>query len=305
MMRTVVFAHYDNNGIVHDYVITYLRYLKEIADNIIFIADNEAQQAEKDKIKDLVCHYEFSHHGEYDFGSYKRGFQYALKSGLLDQTDELVLCNDSCFCVDTLTPVFKKMESVNCDFYAITDSKMITYHLQSYFLVFKKAVFKSNVFKNFLDKVVEHASAKDVINNYELKLTFVLEENGFVANSFIRVSNNVNPTVYPIRLLETKDPLIKRKVFTTLKACEESPRKLLMILMKNYRQSYNDICKYFKIKCFYLFPLFLPRDYAALRRFLFQKKIPNNGRLVIKICHVPITNKISRFIVDLIKRKGV
>ena len=37
MTRLVIFASYDKSGIVHDYVITYLNRLKQVADKIIFI----------------------------------------------------------------------------------------------------------------------------------------------------------------------------------------------------------------------------------------------------------------------------
>mgnify|MGYP003597746305 FL=1 len=47
---------------------TYLKYLKEVSDNIIFVADNEPNVKELSKIYPLVSHIESYHHGEYDFG---------------------------------------------------------------------------------------------------------------------------------------------------------------------------------------------------------------------------------------------
>lgn len=45
--RIVVFAAFDKDGIVHNYVLTYLKKLKAVADKIIFIADNEASETER------------------------------------------------------------------------------------------------------------------------------------------------------------------------------------------------------------------------------------------------------------------
>lgn len=50
MSRIAVFASYDKDGIVHDYILGYLRYLKEVADKIIFIADNYADKQEQNKL---------------------------------------------------------------------------------------------------------------------------------------------------------------------------------------------------------------------------------------------------------------
>ena len=67
MKRIVVFASYDKNGVIHDYILQYLKYLKEVADKIIFIADNYANAQEQQKLNGLVDYAEFVHHGEYDF----------------------------------------------------------------------------------------------------------------------------------------------------------------------------------------------------------------------------------------------
>ena len=66
--RIVVFAAFDKGGIVHNYVLTYLKKLKAVADKIIFIADNEASETERQKLNGLADIAVFKPHGEYDFG---------------------------------------------------------------------------------------------------------------------------------------------------------------------------------------------------------------------------------------------
>ena len=68
-MRIVIFAAYDKLGIVREDVLTYLHYLKEIADRIIFISDNTASKGEEKKLHKLVDYAQFQPHGEHDFGS--------------------------------------------------------------------------------------------------------------------------------------------------------------------------------------------------------------------------------------------
>jgi len=291
MTRTVIFAFYDKSGIIHDYVLNYLRHLKEVAENIIFIADNRASKTEQDKLQGLVEYAEFNQHGEYDFGSYKRGFQYALNSGILKHTDELIFANDSCFCIDSFVPIFKKMAQSNCDFWGITESKAPVHHLQSYFLVFKKPVFTSPAFTDFVNGITKQASVKDVIKNYELKLTALLEENGFKPDAFIRASDEHDPTSQMLKLLNTGDVLIKRKIFTKKELSKNSPRAILKKIKTEHLQAYNDILNYYKKTFFPLFPLIMPVDIEKIKHFLFQKKITNSGKLCIKICKIPVYRK--------------
>jgi lipopolysaccharide biosynthesis protein len=56
MRRTVVFASYSKQGIIADYILYYLRCLHEVADRIIFIADNEVRAPEQEKLEGIVIH---------------------------------------------------------------------------------------------------------------------------------------------------------------------------------------------------------------------------------------------------------
>lgn len=288
MTGLVIFASYDKSGIVHDYVITYLNRLKQVADKIIFIADNEATETEKQKLNGLVDYAEFSPHGEYDFGSYKRGFIYAEQHGWLNQADELILCNDSCFCVSSLEPVFATMSKKTCDFWGMTKSHEIQDHLQSYFLVFKKNVFTHTEFVSWIKSVTKQINVDNVIKFYELPLAHFFENLGFVSEAFIKSREKSNPTTKPITLLKQNMPLIKKKVFSLRDACEEPVNLLLVKLKQKHYSSYKDICRYYKTIFSCLFPMLLPYSFDKLKRFLFQKKITKSKSTIIKICKIPV-----------------
>ena len=70
-----VFAAYSADGTVSDYVIDYLRALKEIAPNIVYVTDNPIPESEIAKLRPYVNHLIARRHGEYDWGSYKRGLR--------------------------------------------------------------------------------------------------------------------------------------------------------------------------------------------------------------------------------------
>lgn len=78
-----VFAAYSADGTVSDYVIDYLRALKEIAPNIVYVTDNPIPESEIAKLRPYVNHLIARRHGEYDWGSYKRGFAWLKRQKAL------------------------------------------------------------------------------------------------------------------------------------------------------------------------------------------------------------------------------
>ena len=150
MKRAVVFAHYDKDSIIDDYVIYYLKELKKISDTIVFVSCCNLADKEIEKLNGIASHVITQIHDEYDFGSYKRGFLYLQDK--LNEFDELIFANDSCYGpLYPLEKVFSKMENENSDFWGITKNnfgykKNLKHffvkrpHIQSYFIVFNKNV---------------------------------------------------------------------------------------------------------------------------------------------------------------------
>ncbi len=223
MTRTVIFASYSKSGTIADYVLYYLQGLKTLAETIVFIADNEVLPGEEEKLRDLVTHCECKRHGGYDFGSYRRGYEWLESIGLLDKTEEIILCNDSCYGpVTPFVPIFEEMDSRSCDFWGISESHQIKTHLQSYFLVFKKQVFASEPFRKFISSLTHQENYNDYIAKYELCLTEYLCEAGFSFSAYLSYSKYayldpekpVDPTIYPLSIVKIGMPFIKRKVLT-------------------------------------------------------------------------------------------
>ena len=50
MNRLCVFAHYDRDGLIEDYVLYYLQALKEVCYDIIFVSDCDIQATELEKL---------------------------------------------------------------------------------------------------------------------------------------------------------------------------------------------------------------------------------------------------------------
>lgn len=225
--RVAVFAVYSSNAVVSETTLHYLRGLKKVVDNIVLVADNPVIPSEVEKLRDLVCRCEFKRHGEYDFGSYKRGWRYVMKNAELAKTDELVFCNDSCFGpVTDFAPVFSEMDARGVDFWGMCDNEQIEHHIQSYFLCFSKAVFSSGVFGEFMESIRMCPNVNKVVMQYEVPFTSTLEAAGFRGEAFIGYGEGVLrgrerfgacPVHYPVTLLELGMPLVKVKAFKWVK----------------------------------------------------------------------------------------
>ncbi len=192
-----VFAHYDKDNIIDDYVLYYLKGLKEISKNIIFVSDCDLPENEVKKLDDLCFHVIAKKHGESnDFGSYKRGLFCAKELGILDNFDDLILANDSCYGpLSPFTPIFTCMEYRICDFWGMTQNKdNYPEHIQSYFVVFNKKILQNNKFFDFFNNIKKEASKTKIIKNYEIGLTQFLTREGYKKISFIEKIYNNNPT---------------------------------------------------------------------------------------------------------------
>ena len=230
-----VFAHYDKHNIVDDYVLYYLENLKLIADKIIFVSDNNLPEIEQNKLQ-ILCHKIIAkNHGEYDFGSYKRGLEEVYKYS--SEYDAIIIANDSCYGpLKPLVNVFQPMEYSDCDFWGLTvNQEQYLPHLQSYFLVFNKKIINSEIFRNFFRKVKREDNKDNIIENYEIVLTPNFIDVGFKMDSFIKKIFERNPTLYDklfFFLMKNDFPFFK------VSSIADQP-KIKNALFKNYLKN-ND-----------------------------------------------------------------
>lgn len=292
--RLVIYAAYDADGFVDKADIYYIRALQEIADNIIYIADNELIAGEAEKISKEVNYIKAEKHGEYDFGSYKRGFMYAKEYGLLEDIDELILCNDSCYApVHSFKPIFAKMQKEQIDFWGITENIEISRHIQSYFMVFRPQVFKAKVFENFLASVKPQKQVRDVIENYEIGLSQSLIKANFICKAYIPYPKRYplarkkgkNLTACPIWMINQGSPIVKKKSFQERLSNREGYFKLRSMI-KSINPSLAEIIS---IKS--IWRTILRDNKERIKRFFYQKKSDSYGKTIIKICKLPIYSK--------------
>lgn len=265
--NAAVFAAYSKDGTVPDYVVSYLKKLKEAAPNIVYVTDNEIKKSEVKKLKPYIVHLEARRHGEYDWGSYKRGVNWLKENGWSGkektrdgQEPRLILANDSTLAVaQSFKPILAAAEKSGADFYGISANSDGTYHLQSYFLIFNKKVYDDADFLAYLNAVKAEKDGLSVAYRYEVPLTAFLESKGYKSATYLPYDklsylplNDKN--CYPLTLLSSfQAPFLKMRTFTERLNVQEPRRLVFAWLKKNAPLAYNDLVKHLKhIKSPYL-----------------------------------------------------
>ena len=219
--RTAVFAGYSGDGRIPETDLEYLRGLREVCDNVVYVSNNPVFPDEADKLDGLVRAALFECHGEYDFGSYKRGWLLAKEAGLLAPSvcDEVVIANNSCYGpVFPFSRTFAAMSSRSCDFWGLSACRVLGRdHLQSFFLVFRRRILDGPELDSFLRSVTRQPSRGYIVMRYEFEITKRLADAGYSFDSLVPVSFHADKGVVPSRMPVTTMerygfPILKAKV---------------------------------------------------------------------------------------------
>lgn len=167
-----VYLHFDRRGVVHDYVLAQLRELAATGFRVTFVsnapqfpADNIARLAPL--CRQIVWRRNVGH----DFGGYKDGIRAV---GDLGRLDRLLLMNDSVY--GPFRPLAEVLAAVpaDADVWGITDSFEFWYHVQSYFLLFRKGALAVPAFDAFWRRLPYVNRRKWIVRYGEVRLTQLL-----------------------------------------------------------------------------------------------------------------------------------
>ena len=154
MKRLFLFASYDKFKRVDATLTYYLNSLAKLGD-IVFVSDTDLPKDELTKITEIpnVLYASAVRHGEYDFGSYKRGYIWARDNKLLKKYDWVYLVNDSVLGpFANLESSIDKMESSGADLTGMV-SAGTPRHVHSYFVGLSRQVGQSDFFDTFICNV--------------------------------------------------------------------------------------------------------------------------------------------------------
>ncbi len=172
--------HFDRHGIIHDYVHEQLRALVAAGFRITFVSNApKFSEGTAREVASFCRQILWRRNVGYDFGAYKDGIK---AIGNLDRVDRLVLMNDSVYGpFYPLKPLLEAVDPSKTDFWGITDSWEIAFHIQSYFLLFFPRALQSKQFREFWQRFPYVNRKNWVIERGEVALSQLLVQHKFRA----------------------------------------------------------------------------------------------------------------------------
>ncbi len=215
--RLFIFAGYDKDCIVDETLLHYLRSLSDLGD-IIFVMDNNLPDTEIAKVKSIknILSVTATKHNEYDFGSYKRGFQYAVENKKLKKYDWIYFVNDSVYGpLFDLKDILGNIESRNADLIGITDYTALRtpIHVQSWFVGISQRVANEQFLADFMNSVRHEDSKLMIISKYEVKLSQLILSHGYKMATFISGQDGaISHEMYefPLNMIKRGVPFVKK-----------------------------------------------------------------------------------------------
>lgn len=212
--RLFLFAAYDKDGVIDSALVYYLSVLSRYGD-IVFCMDNKFNKREIKKLRMRPLSVFITRHKEYDFGSYKRAFQYARDKDILQNYDHLYLVNDSVFGpMFSIKNTLKQIEKIQTSAAGLVISKHKTHEfMESWFIRLNKKIFLSPWFDEFMSSVKKEPDKSSITIKYEHGLTNLIKEN---LCSFDGVYKCRGRFTYnrPKKLFKMGCPFFKRTSFT-------------------------------------------------------------------------------------------
>ena len=232
MKRICLFAGYNYNNLLSQYVVDYIKELSKYAD-IYYLADGTISSSELKKLSPYARGVFNENHHRYDFGSYALLAAKYVGWKKIFQYDELILANDSCICVNSFAPVFSKMDAINTDAWGLlaTDEanidccytfkdyinikqKSSIFCIGSYFFAVRKSCF--NDFKKFLTVPAKNMSRSMICDRYEFAFINFMQKNhkkiSIYEDTVYRYSTSYMNEAF--MLVHHGFPLLKVRIFT-------------------------------------------------------------------------------------------
>ena len=209
MRRICLFAGFDKENKIQDYVVYLIKELSKISD-VYYMGNGAFPPDELFKIAPYTQMFYTKSHQMRDFGSWLYLIE-RLGWDKLAQYDELILCNDSIYGpITDLQDIFVQMERKGYDFWSITSDYEYNFHLHRYFMVFNNDVIKNEKFRNFWKSITYYYNVK----NCEYELTPLLLNEGFIGNSYVRNFHKKNILQSPREMVQNFSiPFVKVKNF--------------------------------------------------------------------------------------------
>ncbi|GJE16948.1 rhamnan synthesis F family protein [Methylobacterium marchantiae] len=175
-----LFAHFDQDDLVADYVIYYLEALRATGFEIVVISTSRLSEKDISRLRSVSHDVILRENRGHDFASWGLGIErYAGQV-----SGQLMIANDSVYGpIGDLNHALARLTSVSADFYGMIESPEIAPHLQSWLIIFEPAVYNSSAFRAVFAQEFQEMAKVDIIQKGEIDLSQSLIASGFSMRS--------------------------------------------------------------------------------------------------------------------------
>ena len=222
MKKLALYVHHNPKGEVEDYIICCLKGLKEVVSEILFIVNGNILPQARTAVEQMGIKILVRENEGFDWWAWKAGIEYYGYKKIA-QYDELLLTNNTYYGpVYPFSEMWSEMDKRDCDFWGITmhpQTNKFLSHIQSYWIVFRKSVLSSKIFKQYWQQLTNHQNYQQMVKKGEEGLTAYFKNNGFKSDTYINFKKygdllKDNPIMLTDKMvLEDRCPVIKRKYF--------------------------------------------------------------------------------------------
>jgi lipopolysaccharide biosynthesis protein len=229
MRRLAIFAHYDERADVKRYVLHHLSELGKVCDSVWFVSMAGLSGGALEKVRPFCARAWVCDNRGFDFTMWRDAI--ARIDPL--EWDEIVLTNSSVFGpVWPLEEHFARMSRNDCDFWGMTENIELGWHLQSYFLVFRRKLIDAPAFRAFWQGVLPFRDKDQVIRSYEVGLSQYFVDEGFRAAAFAPLASLPKRPLlhrlfrsrfYQPMIVQPLDVLARRVPYVKLQLLRDNP----------------------------------------------------------------------------------
>lgn len=224
--RLGIFAYFDADGIVDDYVPYLVAEVGKHCAHQVFVVNGILTKESEARVQATGVQLLYRENHGFDITAYREG----LLSQDLDGYDEILFYNQTIFGpVCPLDSMFDDMNSRDVDFWGLSrhkgaksvpwnDYKDFPPHIQSYFFAVRSSMFTDERFMGYWTDLPKIETYWDAVCKHEVRFTEHFAKMGFRWQAYLdtrkdEISNDYPLMGKPAEMLEQGSPFVKRKVF--------------------------------------------------------------------------------------------
>lgn len=184
--KLCLISHFSKNNKIDSYVVYMIKKMFEEEYDIVLVSTSKKLGlTEISKIKRYLKSIIVKNNRGYDFISWKTALS---KVPDYKKYEQIIHMNDSIFFpLFPLKNMFNKMKKEKVDFWGLSDSYMVRYHIQSFFWVFNKKIIHSKFYSSFWNNCTAIDNKNLLIHTYEVGFTPLLIKNNFKVSAYMKI----------------------------------------------------------------------------------------------------------------------